>query len=1051
MTKVRQGAENLCSFDTPAELNAYIEKVEKLVQTGDSFRAMLEGGDESLPGLGGVTLDDGHFPSHGEHAAVRWVADGALDEGVSSDNDGWGEDLSDPKARLRRSIVQATNSVSERKERRESKRVEEMSKRKERYRKSSKQLNRMEQTMDWVDDELAHVMQGQAPRTNTTSSSKPSRKGKLKMAGTGVREQAGKAGSTRNPNSKTSLTPLKRNGNAKAAKGKSRPSPTSTSSPPPLPPPQLHGKEKASKRSKKGNARTKRGGMYAAEPHPSTKSHVVKRSAAKQLDDDEMSVHSSSTTSTTLGGLDDDGNIVNHLVQRRQARAEEMQKQQQERENEMVQSGMDLDQAKTKLRLQLDAKAFLIRALTFTGSLLQRAMDSIEPGIEYMARPDVFTLAADAAASGDPALMAQAEAAARRPRTPAEQWKCKECAGCANLVGKMAEEHELLLAAQEWADELVETETRNAGALFRETVLHYTQAQEDAGDTALLQMCRDHQEDTALSLWSNFVGEEKLEPMWMVDEVDVDFSIAAWVQYLHVEHNAFKPANSWEDGTPMAPLYNLSLNMDNIVREHGVAECTGVQDVSDARRASMLHMKDQRKRKNWKAMVKKADAGTELEDRLVLRAKEQAKTRKKKKKLRMESIKRPSVQHGGDAVEGDSDDVDDDETIPEDLREEMDGLSMSSEQVLADANSRISIAPGQPPLPARKKVPTASMVPSSDTREDQYQKYHRQEAANRRRRKDAVKVRTVAGLPVLDTAAMHEFDFGDDASPMMAGMAATFQRHGDGSALDYIAQFCLLDDYKLRLFKIVFDKTAVDGDMNAAQLEKGLRRVHRNGISKKQIGIATILLDFVQDGVLKAPSSTTGTTGTKDSTGTSETSNDGGGVDMVDGLRVDFKVFCVLAAISEQLVTIHPSMVKMLTKTEPGALRTNLKKAKDWFMHMFMQNDTEKVGTISLDDLELELRAGRADPQVITLVVDTLRLQGLDDISFLDYLTYLPMFAHNHEEVLHNPLRMSVATSWGDQELPNNEPSQYARPDLQLQMLAEIDVENGDDSDGAEH
>ena len=34
---------------------------------------------------------------------------------------------------------------------------------------------------------------------------------------------------------------------------------------------------------------------------------------------------------------------------------------------------------------------------------------------------------------------------------------------------------------------------------------------------------------------------------------------------------------------------------------------------------------------------------------------------------------------------------------------------------------------------------------------------------------------------------------------------------------------------------------------------------------------------------------------------------------------------------------------------------------------------------------------------------------GLDEISFLDYLTYLPLFASVHDEVLKNPLRFSVA------------------------------------------
>jgi hypothetical protein len=59
-------------------------------------------------------------------------------------------------------------------------------------------------------------------------------------------------------------------------------------------------------------------------------------------------------------------------------------------------------------------------------------------------------------------------------------------------------------------------------------------------------------------------------------------------------------------------------------------------------------------------------------------------------------------------------------------------------------------------------------------------------------------------------------------------------------------------------------------------------------------------------------------------------------------------------------------------------------------------------------------QAGRADPNVIRMVVDTLRLQGLEDISFLDYLVYLPMFANAHDEVVSNPFRMSIAPNFWD-------------------------------------
>ena len=203
-------------------------------------------------------------------------------------------------------------------------------------------------------------------------------------------------------------------------------------------------------------------------------------------------------------------------------------------------------------------------------------------------------------------------------------------------------------------------------------------------------------------------------------------------------------------------------------------------------------------------------------------------------------------------------------------------------------------------------------------------------------------------------------------------------------------------------------------------------RVHHNAITKQQIGIAKILLDFIEVGVIPSI-------------------HHAG--DQTDDVAVNFKIFCVLAAISEQLVSMHPSLNKFMVAKAPEALRVSLTKAKDWFMSMFLQNDAQLAGAISLDDFELEMRAGRADPFVITTVVDTLRLQGLDELSFLDYLSYLPMFANLHEQVLINPLRMSIATDWSARTLPTHDtPSTRTIPrEMSSQQMDAFTFLEGDD------
>lgn len=61
-------------------------------------------------------------------------------------------------------------------------------------------------------------------------------------------------------------------------------------------------------------------------------------------------------------------------------------------------------------------------------------------------------------------------------------------------------------------------------------------------------------------------------------------------------------------------------------------------------------------------------------------------------------------------------------------------------------------------------------------------------------------------------------------------------------------------------------------------------------------------------------------------------------------------------------------------------------------------------GVILAEDIGLELKAGGVSQRNEDSVMQHFRDQGIEELSFLDYLSYIPLFVFIHDNILSNPL-----------------------------------------------
>ncbi|XP_052242011.1 titin-like isoform X5 [Dreissena polymorpha] len=112
----------------------------------------------------------------------------------------------------------------------------------------------------------------------------------------------------------------------------------------------------------------------------------------------------------------------------------------------------------------------------------------------------------------------------------------------------------------------------------------------------------------------------------------------------------------------------------------------------------------------------------------------------------------------------------------------------------------------------------------------------------------------------------------------------------------------------------------------------------------------------------------------------------------------DFKMFSVLAALSQRITMLDKWMKNLIGQMDFKALEMKMFKCKT----LWECNVDRETNKISIDQLCVDLRAGGVSMEHELEVRE--KLAHLHALDLLDFLTYVPLFIMIHQSVVQNPL-----------------------------------------------
>ncbi|XP_053138851.1 uncharacterized protein LOC128339263 [Hemicordylus capensis] len=127
--------------------------------------------------------------------------------------------------------------------------------------------------------------------------------------------------------------------------------------------------------------------------------------------------------------------------------------------------------------------------------------------------------------------------------------------------------------------------------------------------------------------------------------------------------------------------------------------------------------------------------------------------------------------------------------------------------------------------------------------------------------------------------------------------------------------------------------------------------------------------------------------------------------------RLNLELFCVVAALSEKITQLDPVIKRLLNKLDFEALSIRIEKAKQLW-HLLQENEEEKEkqtnrrsqGSVRIRRLAVELAAGGYSWESINFALQKFNRTEAGVLSFLDFVTYIPLFVEIHEGIVQNPL-----------------------------------------------
>eukprot|EP00056_Hartaetosiga_gracilis_P010099 m.148276 g.148276 ORF g.148276 m.148276 type:complete len:1319 (-) comp13251_c0_seq2:79-4035(-) len=211
---------------------------------------------------------------------------------------------------------------------------------------------------------------------------------------------------------------------------------------------------------------------------------------------------------------------------------------------------------------------------------------------------------------------------------------------------------------------------------------------------------------------------------------------------------------------------------------------------------------------------------------------------------------------------------------------------------------------------------------------------------------------------------------------------------GRTDAVDYIAKYSAMDKATISYFREIFEKFDTDQDelLNTYQLTNALRVINHNGLSRAELWYIASLLDVIE---LKKCLDEGKDPNRLPRNSTKFSISD-----------VDFRLFCVIATLSQRISKLTPDAKNHINLIHGKVSQQHLHMA----CQLFYVNDPEKTGFISLEILDIEMQAGNLHKRHRKRVMEQVRAEGIVELSFMDYLAYIPLFFDIHENIMDNPL-----------------------------------------------
>ncbi|WAR16087.1 hypothetical protein MAR_030681 [Mya arenaria] len=104
--------------------------------------------------------------------------------------------------------------------------------------------------------------------------------------------------------------------------------------------------------------------------------------------------------------------------------------------------------------------------------------------------------------------------------------------------------------------------------------------------------------------------------------------------------------------------------------------------------------------------------------------------------------------------------------------------------------------------------------------------------------------------------------------------------------------------------------------------------------------------------------------------------------------KINFRMFSIVAALSEKVTQMDPVIRKLINKVDHNALDVKMEKSKELFR--LLQDESQlPLGNCTADLLAVELTAGGLTPEHTSYVLSKFNREGRGFADFLDFVTYV--------------------------------------------------------------